>query len=182
MYVAAYMVTGFIVAGCYAFAKLRGNWTRYHRVAMTIPLTIACLASRCSCSSATGSRATSRCRSRSSWPRSRAFTRPPTAPEHILGWYTDDQVKYGIGIPHLLSLLAFHSWNAKMTGLSSVPAKNRPPAINLIRFAFQTMVLGLALAALGVLYLIVRWRRGRLPDTIWFYRGRRAGRAGRVRA
>ena len=45
MYVAAYMVTGFIVAGCYAFAKLRGNWSRYHRVALTVPLTIACLAS-----------------------------------------------------------------------------------------------------------------------------------------
>ena len=29
------------------------------------------------------------------------------APEHILGWYTDQQVKYGISIPHLLSLLGW---------------------------------------------------------------------------
>src|SRR5207302_658099 len=36
------------------------------------------------------------------------------APEHLLGWYSDRQVKYGIAIPHALSLLAFHSWNAKV--------------------------------------------------------------------
>src|SRR4051812_1494189 len=44
MYVAGYMVTGFVMAGAYAFCRLRGRWTRYERVAMTIPLTIACLA------------------------------------------------------------------------------------------------------------------------------------------
>jgi hypothetical protein len=37
-------------------------------------------------------------------------------PEHLLGWYHNGQVKYGIEIPHLLSLLAFHSWNAPMQG------------------------------------------------------------------
>ena len=72
------------------------------------------------------------------------------APEHILGWYTDDQVKYGIEIPHLLSLLSYHSWNAKVQGLDAVPASQRPP-VNVVRFAFQTMVgIGTLLALLGV--------------------------------
>ena len=44
MYIAGYMVTGFVMAGAYAFCRLRGRWTRYERVAMTIPLTIASLA------------------------------------------------------------------------------------------------------------------------------------------
>ena len=58
-----------------------------------------------------------------------------------------------------------------MMGLQSVPAEDRPTAINVVRISFQIMVLvGSALAALGVLYLLVRWRRGRLPDTKWFYR------------
>ena len=110
MYVAAYMVTGFIVAGCYAFAKLRGNWSRYHRVALTIPLTIACLASPMQLLVG-------------DWlARDVAVSQPVKlaafeglykttdgADEHILGWYTDDQVKDGIAFPHLLSLLAFHS-------------------------------------------------------------------------
>jgi cytochrome d ubiquinol oxidase subunit I len=44
MYIAGYMVAGFLIAGCYAFGRLRGRWGRYERVALTVPLTIACLA------------------------------------------------------------------------------------------------------------------------------------------
>ncbi len=92
------------------------------------------------------------------------------APEHILGWYTDNQVKAGISIPHLLSLLAFHSWNAKVQGLQTVPASQRPP-INIERYAFQTMVgIGTLMALLGVVYVVIWiWRR-RLPESTWFYR------------
>src|SRR6266516_6429458 len=45
MYVAGYMVTGFVVAGAYALARLRGRWTSYERTAFAIPLAIAALAS-----------------------------------------------------------------------------------------------------------------------------------------
>src|SRR4051812_22731005 len=44
MYVAGYIVTGFVVAGAYAFGRLRGRWGRYERTALAIPLTIAALA------------------------------------------------------------------------------------------------------------------------------------------
>jgi cytochrome d ubiquinol oxidase subunit I len=170
MYVAAFMVTGFIVAGCYAVSWLRGNWSRYHRIALTVPLTIACLAAPMQVLVG-------------DWlARDIAVAQPIKlaafeglyktthgADEHILGWYTNGQVKDGIAFPHLLSLLAFHSWNAKIIGLDTVPANDRPP-INVVRFSFQIMVLlGSALAALGLLYLFVRWRRGRLPENKWFY-------------
>jgi cytochrome d ubiquinol oxidase subunit I len=92
------------------------------------------------------------------------------APVHVLGWYTDGQVKYGIAVPHALSLLAFHSWNATIRGLDAVPASQRPP-VNVVRVAFQTMVgIGTLLALLGVVYLVVRIRRRRLPESRWFYR------------
>ncbi|MDQ6606894.1 MAG: cytochrome ubiquinol oxidase subunit I, partial [Actinomycetota bacterium] len=47
MYVAGYIVTGFLVAGAYAVGRLRGSHppTRYERTALAIPLTIAALAS-----------------------------------------------------------------------------------------------------------------------------------------
>src|SRR4051794_16449313 len=45
MYLAGYIVTGFLVAGAYAFGRLRGRWGRYERIALAIPLTIAALAS-----------------------------------------------------------------------------------------------------------------------------------------
>ena len=48
------------------------------------------------------------------------------APEHLLGWYVNGRIRYGIAIPHLLSLLAFHSWNATVQGLAAVPAEPAP--------------------------------------------------------
>ncbi|MGA9691893.1 MAG: cytochrome ubiquinol oxidase subunit I, partial [Pseudonocardiaceae bacterium] len=92
------------------------------------------------------------------------------APEHLLGWYNGHEVVYGIVIPRLLSLLAFHNPNAIVQGLDAVPAQDRPP-INVERFAFQTMVgIGTLLALLGVVYLYVRLRHKRLPRSRWFYR------------
>jgi cytochrome d ubiquinol oxidase subunit I len=171
MYIAGYMVTGFLVAGAYALARLRGRWSRYERTALAIPLTIACLAAPVQVLVG-------------DWiARDIAVDQPVKlaaieglykttrgAPEHLLGWYTDNQVKYGIAIPHLLSLLAFHSWNARIQGLATVPPAQRPP-INVTRLSFQTMVgIGTLLALLGLVYLVVRIRRKRLPLTPWFYR------------
>jgi cytochrome d ubiquinol oxidase subunit I len=171
MYIAGYIVTGFILAGAYAFGRLRGRWGRYERIALTIPLTIAALAAPVQV--AVGDWAA----------RDVATTQPIKlaaieglykttrgAPEHLLGWYTGNQVKYGIAIPHLLSILAFHSWNAKVQGLDTVPPDQRPP-VNVVRVAFQTMVgIGTLLALLGVVYLAVRVWRKRLPESPWFYR------------
>ena len=56
----------------------------------------------------------------------------------MLGWYDDGEVKYGIEIPRLLSLLAYHDPNATVEGLDTIP-RTQPP-VNVVRFAFQTMV------------------------------------------
>src|SRR5205823_7125682 len=91
------------------------------------------------------------------------------APEHLLGWYDGRKVVYRIEITHLLSLLSFHSWDAKVEGLDTVPVRDRPP-VNVVRFSFQTMVgIGTLLALLGVVYLYVRLRLRRLPRSRWFY-------------
>jgi cytochrome d ubiquinol oxidase subunit I len=171
MYIAGYIVSGFIVAGCYAFSRLRGRWGRYERVALTIPLTVAALAAPVQVLVG-------------DWAARDVATTQPVklaaieglykttrgAPEHVGGWYTNHEVKYGIGIPHLLSLLSFHSWNAKVQGLQTVPPNQRPP-VNVVRIAFQAMVgIGTLLALLGVVYLALWIRRKRLPESTWFYR------------
>ena len=75
---------------------------------------------------------------------------------------------YGIEIPRLLSLLAFHNPNATVKGLNIVPLADQPP-VNVVRFAFQAMVgIGTLLALLGLVYLYLRLRRGRLPTMRWF--------------
>jgi cytochrome d ubiquinol oxidase subunit I len=171
MYLAGYIVTGFVVAGAYAVGRLRGRWGRYERTALAIPLTIAALAAPVQVLVG-------------DWAAREVAKAQPTklaaleglphttrgAPEHILGWYTDDEVRYGIRIPRLLSLLAFHDPNARVQGLDAVPPDDRPP-VNVVRVAFQTMVgIGTAMALLGVVFLYVRLRRGRLPESPWFYR------------
>ena len=44
MILAAYMVTGFLVASVYAVGMLRGRRDRYHRIGFLIPFTVAAIA------------------------------------------------------------------------------------------------------------------------------------------
>ncbi len=174
MYLAGYMVSGFLLAGAYALARLRRHPdppTRYERAALAIPLTIAALASIAQ--GPVGDWAA----------RDVASTQPIKlaaieglakttrgADEHLLGWYHDGRVELGIAIPHLLSLLAFHNADATVQGLDSVPPDQRPP-VNVVRVSFQLMVgIGTLLGAIAVVFLFVRLRRRRLPESVWFYR------------
>jgi cytochrome bd ubiquinol oxidase subunit I len=171
MYIAGYIVAGFLLAAWYAFGRLRGRWGRYERMALIIPLTVAALASPIQVLVG-------------DWAARDVATTQPIklaafeglahttggAATHILGWYTNGQIKFGVAIPKLLSLLAFHNPNAVVKGLDTVPPSQRPP-VNVVRVSFQTMVgIGTLLALLGVYFVFVRWRRGRPPDSLWFYR------------
>jgi cytochrome d ubiquinol oxidase subunit I len=171
MYIAGYVVTGFVLAGLYAFGRLRGRWGRYERAALALPLTIAAIAAPVQVLVG-------------DWAARDVAAHQPTklaameglgattrgAPIHLLGWYRDDEVRYGVRIPRMLSLLAFHDPNAEVRGLDAVRAADRPP-VNVVRVAFQTMVgIGTGLALLAAFTLLVRLRRGGLPDSRWFYR------------
>jgi cytochrome bd ubiquinol oxidase subunit I len=174
MYIAGYIVAGFLLAAPYAYKRLRRGsapLSRYERTALAIPLAIGALASPVQVLIG-------------DWAARDIAVQQPIklaaieglqsttkgAPEHLLGWYTEGQVKYGIRIPKLLSLLAFHNPNATVKGLDTVPLDRRPP-VNVVRISFQLMVgIGTMLALLGMLYLFVRVRRKRMPESVWFYR------------
>jgi cytochrome d ubiquinol oxidase subunit I len=94
------------------------------------------------------------------------------APFTFGGFYdaNRNEVRFGVEVPRLLSLLATHDPNSTIQGLSTVPEEDRPP-VNIVRYAFQTMVgIGTALALLGVVFIGVWWRKRRLPESAWFYR------------
>ena len=170
MYFAAYIVAGFVVAAPYAWGFLRGRRGRYERAALTVALSAAAVAAPLQVIIG-------------DWAAREVAQHQPVklaaleglgqttrgAPEHLLGWYNGQEVVYGIEIPRLLSLLAYHNPNATVQGLDAVPAGEVPP-VNVVRFAFQTMVgIGTLLALLGVLFLYVRFRHRRLPRSRWFY-------------
>ena len=169
MYFAGYIVCGFLMAGAYAWAILRGRQGRYERTALGISLSAAAVAAPLQV--VVGDWAA----------RDVAQAQPVKlaaleglavttrgAAEHLLGWYNGHAVVYGIEIPRLLSLLAFHNPNATVKGLNIVPLADQPP-VNVVRFAFQAMVgIGTLLALLGLVYLYLRLRRRRLPTARWF--------------
>jgi cytochrome bd ubiquinol oxidase subunit I len=171
MYIAGYMVCGFVVAAAYAGGRLRGSWGRHQRVALSVALTVAAMASLAQVVVGDWS---GRVVAGEQPVKLAAFEglghTTAGAPVHILGWYSGGEVEYGIPVPHMLSLLAFHDPNATVRGLDSVPARDRPP-VNVVRFSFQTMVgIGSLLALLSLVYVAVRVRRRRLPESVWFYR------------
>jgi cytochrome d ubiquinol oxidase subunit I len=171
MYLAGYIVAGFVTASVYAWPLLKGRSTRYNRTALIIPLTVAALAAPAQL--VVGD-----------WAAREVADKQPVklaalegvghttkgAPEHLLGWYKDGEVEYGIKIPKLLSLLAYHDPNATVKGLDTVPADQRPP-VNIVRIAFQSMVgIGTLMALLGAFYVLTWFRHRRLPGSPWFYR------------
>jgi cytochrome d ubiquinol oxidase subunit I len=171
MYFAGYMVAGFLVAAVYARAWLSGDRSRYNRAALIIPLTFATLVTPAQL--IVGDWA-ARTVTKDQPVKLAAFEglahTERDAPFHIGGIYEDGEVKYGIEIPYLLSILADHDPDGVVQGLNIVPPDDRPP-INVTRLSFQTMVfIGTGLALLTVVYVLTWWRRGRLPRSRWFYR------------
>jgi cytochrome d ubiquinol oxidase subunit I len=171
MYFAGYIVAGFLVASAYAWGFLRGRWGRYERTALTVALSAAAIAAPIQVVVGDwNARDVAKGQPVKLAAIEGLATTTKGAPEHLLGWYDGRKVVGGIEIPRLLSLLAYHNPNATVRGLDTVPAGRRPP-VNVVRFAFQTMVgIGTLLALLGVVYLYLRLRRKRLPRSRWFYR------------
>src|SRR4051812_48403684 len=170
MYIAGFIVAGFLVAAAYAWGWLKGRRGRYERIALTIPLTIAALAAPVQLFVG-------------DWIARRVAADQPTklaaieglgrttkgAELHVLGWYDDGKVKYGIPIPKGLSILAKHDPNATIRGLDVVAPADRPP-VNVVRLAFQTMVgIGTLLALLAVLHLATWFRHRRFVEWRLFH-------------
>jgi cytochrome d ubiquinol oxidase subunit I len=171
MYVAAFIVAGFVTAAVYAFAWLRGRRGRYERVALVVPLTVAALAAPVQIVVGDwAARSVARDQPTKLAALEGLYETESGAPVHLGGWYDGDEVRYGLPLPRLLSLLAFHDPDARVEGLQEVAADERPP-VNVVRFAFQTMVgIGFLLAGISAVYLFVWLRRRRLPRSPWFYR------------
>jgi len=171
MYVAAYVVVGFLVAGVYAWGFLRGRTGRYERTALAIGLGAATVAALLQIAIGDWSARTVARLEPVKLAAIEGLARTTTgAPLHLLGWYDGHGVVYGIEIPRLLSLLAFHDPGARVAGLDTVAPADRPP-VNVVRVAFQTMVgVGSLLALLSGFVLFVRARTGRMPTSRWFLR------------
>jgi cytochrome d ubiquinol oxidase subunit I len=173
--IAVYMTAGFAVASVYAVGWLRGRRDRYQRLAFAVPFTIAAALTPLQLVIGdVSARALVQDQPAKFAAMEVTWTTRAHNPEVILGFIDDSgQVRYGVGIPELDSLLVGYSPNAVIQGLSTFAPDARPSSVeaNLTHLAFDVMVgLGSAGALLAAWYFWVLWRRRRLPESVWFYR------------
>ena len=172
MLLAAYIVAGFLVAGVYAVAMLRGRRDRYHQIGFLIPFTIAAVLMPFQI--AVGDSA-------ARWVYNNEPTKfaamelvPKTArhvPETIGGSLVDGHVQGPhLSLPGVASFLSGWSTNTKVQGLDAVPAVDQPPA-TIVHLAWDTMVgLGTALLVLAGWFGLLCWRRRDVTRSRWFLR------------
>jgi cytochrome d ubiquinol oxidase subunit I len=172
MFLAAYMVTGFLLASVYAVGMLRGRRDRYHRLGFIIPFTVAAIATpiqlfvgdvaaRSVANDQPAKFAGFECIYRGGTDQA----------EHIGGICHNGHVSAGISIPGLDSLLVGFSTSTNVKGLNQIPANQQPPALTMLHTAFDTMVgVGTLLFLLAVWFAIGWYRKRDLPETKWFMR------------
>ena len=171
MWVAAFMVAGFLVAAVYAAGMLRGRRDRHHRLGFTIPFVFASVSAVVQplVGHLLGSRLAETQPAKLAAFELALETEQP-APLRIGGILVDGQVRYALDIPYLGSLIARNSFFKEVPGLSSFPPEDRPP-VNITHLAFQSMVgIGLLLALGVVVFWAARWRGRDLLGHRWFLR------------
>jgi cytochrome d ubiquinol oxidase subunit I len=172
MVLAAYLVTGFLVASVYAVGMLKGRSDHYHRLGLLIPLIVASIATPVQFAVGdTAARAIADNQPVKFAAMECVQKTSRNVTKYVGGRCTSSGVKGGIGIPGLDSFLVGFSSNTKVTGLDSVPPQDRPPANTTLHWAFDAMVgICVALIGLGLWLGVGWWRRRDLPRSRWFLR------------
>jgi cytochrome d ubiquinol oxidase subunit I len=172
MILAAYLVTGFLVASIYAVGMLRGRRDRIHRLGLLIPLTVACIATPIQFAVGdTAARAIAKDQPIKFAGMECVEQTSTDVTEYIFGRCTSSGVKGGIGIPGFDSFLVGWSTSTQVIGLDSVPADDRPPDNTMLHWAFDAMVgICSVLILLGIWLGVGWWRKRDFPQSRWFLR------------
>ena len=157
-----YIATGFAAAGVYALGMLRGRNDPYHRSAIRIALAVAAVAAVLQpLSGDLSARRIAELQPAKLAAAEALYVTERGAPLLIGGWPDSEaqRVHFAVEIPRALSFLAYHDFNAEVAGLDRVPRADWPNVL-ITHLAFQVMVgCGFLLAAVGVIYWVLQWRR-----------------------
>ena len=171
MWVGAYVLVGFVVAGVYAAGMLRGRRDHHHRLGFVVPFVFASVAaiSQPFVGHILGLRVAEEQPAKLAAFELAETTEQP-APLRLGGVMIDGEVRYSLDIPEIGSLIARNSFDKPVPGLDTVPPDERPPA-SIVHLAFQSMVgIGTLLAVSVALFWFLRWRRRDPLQNRWFLR------------
>jgi len=171
MILAAYMVTGFTVAGVYAAGVLRGRRDRYHYTGFAIAFIPAAVLTPFQIFVGdTAARAIAHDQPVKFASMEYVARTSRDVPEWLGGVYANGHIYGGLRVPGMDSLLAGFSTRTQVIGWDSVPAAGRPPVVWLIHLCFDVMVgLGFLLLLAGLWALYGWWRHRRLPPQRLFW-------------
>ncbi len=163
MLFAAFVCTGFAVAGVYAVGMLKGRRDSYHRTGLAIGLIVAGIIMPLQF--AAGDLIAVMIVHEQPEKLAAAeglFQTTKGAPFQLFGYPNaqTEQVEGGIEIPYLLSVLSYNNPHATVTGLEAFPKENWPN-LPLVHYAYDVMItVGSALILPGLIALYA-WRRRR---------------------
>lgn len=164
MTLAAFIATGFAVAGVHAFLLLKNRKNNFHQQAVKTALIFASIAALLQPLSGDYSAKDIAKRQPAKLAALEALYRTSKPADLVIGGIPNDReerVDYAIHIPGFLSFLAHGDFNAEVTGLDQFAKEDRPPVL-ITHIAFQVMVgVGFLLAITAVMYLVfsLKWRR-----------------------
>jgi len=170
MCVAAFVSTGFAVAGVHALMILKGKNVNFHSKAFRIAAIFATVAACLQPLSGDISAKDVAKRQPAKLAAMEAHFHTEKGASLIVGGIPDtatQTVNYALKIPKLLSFMATNDFNAEVKGLDSIPEKDHPPIL-VTHFAFQIMVgLGMAMLGLAVLYFIALFKKKSWSESRW---------------
>lgn len=162
---AAYVATGFAVAGFYAAALFRGQATVHARKALVLSLAVATISLPFILASGDWAAVSVADRQKAKLAAMEAhFTTAAGSPLVIGGWPdpATGTVSYAIKIPKLLSILVHRDPNAVVQGLDAFPAGDRPDP-RLVHPFFGLMVVSFfIMAGAAGWFWWLRLRRGQV--------------------
>jgi len=170
MMVAAFVATGFAVAGVHAFMILKGKNVRFHSASFRIAAAFATIAALLQPLSGDISARDVASRQPAKLAAMEAHFHTGSRAPLIIGGIPDEErkeVRYALKLPALLSLMIDHDPDAVVKGLDQIPEADHPP-VAVTHYAFPVMVgLGVFMAAISVFYYFIIWKRKRWRDKRW---------------
>ena len=171
MTLAAFVATGFAVAGLHAYLLIKDRQNLFHQSGLKIALSIGAIAAILQPLSGDISAKDVAIRQPAKLAAMEALYETSKPAPFVIGGIPNDtykRVDYGIHIPYLLSYLAHGDFEAEVTGLDAYASEDQPPVL-ITHFAFQIMVFcGMILALIGLLFLFLYWKRKHILLRKWF--------------